>query len=200
MAERQGFEPWRRSSRLHALQACSFNHSDISPPVTANPEYRKPHRATQGAKSGCRTAARCDRSQTQKVLPSARLASRHCGGCVWRTWDCQPIVNLGRYWIVNLQRDPSRGTGSTHIDSDAGGHRFDRKNWRRERDSNPRWSYPHNGFRDRRLQPLGHLSALHNCLRPYKFGTNPANPQSVPSAVASALLLSTACRTSPRTA
>ena len=30
--------------------------------------------------------------------------------------------------------------------------------WRRGRDSNPRYGYPHNGFRDRPVQPLWHLS------------------------------------------
>src|SRR5207302_10266814 len=32
--------------------------------------------------------------------------------------------------------------------------------WRRERDSNPRNGSPFSGFQDRRLQPLGHLSAV----------------------------------------
>jgi hypothetical protein len=33
---------------------------------------------------------------------------------------------------------------------------------RRERDSNPRYDFtPYNGLANRRLQPLGHLSALH---------------------------------------
>jgi hypothetical protein len=32
------------------------------------------------------------------------------------------------------------------------------KNKRRGWDSNPRWSYPHSGFRDRPVQPLQHLS------------------------------------------
>ena len=31
--------------------------------------------------------------------------------------------------------------------------------WRRERDLNPRTSYPVNGFQDHRLKPLGHPSA-----------------------------------------
>src|SRR5579871_2903054 len=31
-------------------------------------------------------------------------------------------------------------------------------NWRRKRDSNPRTSFPVNGFQDRRLKPLGHSS------------------------------------------
>jgi hypothetical protein len=31
--------------------------------------------------------------------------------------------------------------------------------WRRGWDSNPRWTNAHNGFRDRHLRPLGHLSA-----------------------------------------
>ena len=30
MAEREGFEP-SKACTLHAFQACSFNHSDISP-------------------------------------------------------------------------------------------------------------------------------------------------------------------------
>ena len=33
--------------------------------------------------------------------------------------------------------------------------------WRRKRDSNPRTSYPVNGFQDRRLQPLGHSSVFY---------------------------------------
>ncbi len=32
--------------------------------------------------------------------------------------------------------------------------------WRRDRDSNPGWSHPHNGFRDRPVRPLRHLSAV----------------------------------------
>jgi hypothetical protein len=30
--------------------------------------------------------------------------------------------------------------------------------WRRERDSNPRYGFPYSSFQDWRLQPLGHLS------------------------------------------
>ena len=33
--------------------------------------------------------------------------------------------------------------------------------WRRKRDSNPRTSFPVNGFQDRRLKPLGHSSTFH---------------------------------------
>ena len=33
--------------------------------------------------------------------------------------------------------------------------------WRRRRDSNPRYRFRHNGFQDRRLQPLGHSSVRH---------------------------------------
>jgi hypothetical protein len=32
------------------------------------------------------------------------------------------------------------------------------RNWRRGRDSNPRYTCAHNGFRDRPIQPLWHLS------------------------------------------
>lgn len=31
MAVRKGFEPLIRDERIHAFQACSFSHSDISP-------------------------------------------------------------------------------------------------------------------------------------------------------------------------
>src|SRR5882672_12438314 len=34
--------------------------------------------------------------------------------------------------------------------------------WRRERDSNPRYAYAYSGFRDRPIQPLSHLSAGEN--------------------------------------
>ncbi len=34
-----------------------------------------------------------------------------------------------------------------------------KSDWRRDRDSNPGWSCPHNGFRDRPVRPLRHLSA-----------------------------------------
>jgi hypothetical protein len=36
--------------------------------------------------------------------------------------------------------------------------------WRRERDSNPRWSCPHNGFQDRRNRPLCHPSTVEGSL------------------------------------
>ena len=35
---------------------------------------------------------------------------------------------------------------------------INRITWRRKRDSNPRTSFPVNGFQDRRLKPLGHSS------------------------------------------
>ena len=37
--------------------------------------------------------------------------------------------------------------------------------WRRERDSNPRARFRANGFQDRRLKPLGHLS-VQTCTNP----------------------------------
>jgi hypothetical protein len=36
-------------------------------------------------------------------------------------------------------------------------------NWRRERDSNPRYGCPHTDLANQRLQPLGHLSAVEWC-------------------------------------
>ncbi len=36
MAEKEGFEPSRQSSRLHAFQACAFNRSAISPRSATN--------------------------------------------------------------------------------------------------------------------------------------------------------------------
>ena len=41
---------------------------------------------------------------------------------------------------------------------DVGGHQ-QTKVWRRERDSNPRYGFPHTRFPSVRLQPLGHPSA-----------------------------------------
>jgi hypothetical protein len=39
------------------------------------------------------------------------------------------------------------------------GERWSRKDWRRGRDSNPRYGYPYAAFRVRCIQPLCHLSA-----------------------------------------
>ena len=52
--------------------------------------------------------------------------------------------------------------------------------WRRERDSNPRYADAYTGFRDRRLQPLSHLSELINYSNRYgsfgyRFGENMMN-------------------------
>src|SRR5687767_7732321 len=44
------------------------------------------------------------------------------------------------------------------IRSDSPSSEHSEKNWRRERDSNPRAPFGANGFQDRRLKPLGHLS------------------------------------------
>ena len=38
-------------------------------------------------------------------------------------------------------------------------------NKRRDWDSNPGWSFPHSGFQDRRLQPLGHPSNIKTSVR-----------------------------------
>src|SRR5688572_13076709 len=40
-----------------------------------------------------------------------------------------------------------------------------KRDWRRERDSNPRNPSGFNGFQDRRLKPLGHLSSLRELAR-----------------------------------
>ena len=45
MAEREGFEPSIRCSRIHTFQACSFNHSDTSPEPARTPV---PGRAAKG--------------------------------------------------------------------------------------------------------------------------------------------------------
>jgi hypothetical protein len=49
---------------------------------------------------------------------------------------------------------------STNGSNEFGENGSDFSIWRRKRDSNPRVSYPTNGFQDRRLQPLGHSSAF----------------------------------------
>ena len=40
------------------------------------------------------------------------------------------------------------------------GFRLNKVQWRRGWDSNPRSAYTDNGFQDRRLQPLSHLSVM----------------------------------------
>ena len=62
-----------------------------------------------------------------------------------------------------LLREPFQELGLSNSGSDRNLNGFgpsgpNSDNWRRKRDSNPRASYPANGFQDRRLQPLGHSS------------------------------------------
>ncbi len=51
------------------------------------------------------------------------------------------------------------------------------KGVRRERDSNPRWGCPHNGFRDRPIQPLSHLSIV-SIRAQEDLNLRPLDPQS----------------------
>ena len=44
------------------------------------------------------------------------------------------------------------------LDFQLGGAMLPYGTWRREWDSNPRYRFRHDGFQDRYLQPLGHLS------------------------------------------
>lgn len=53
--------------------------------------------------------------------------------------------------LARCRKNPSRVTGT-------GCERL----WRRERDSNPRDAHAPNGFQDRRIQPLCHLSVVGN--------------------------------------
>ena len=51
------------------------------------------------------------------------------------------------------------------------------REFRRRKDSNPRWGCPHNGFQDRRIQPLCHASKTVRCIFEHLnviFQQNPA--------------------------
>jgi site-specific DNA recombinase len=77
---------------------------------------------------------------------------------------------------------------ATHTNNmDLAASRSDFEIWRRKRDSNPRTSYPVNGFQDRRLQPLGHSSVFYLTLlnrscwasRATAAPTGPPNPEAL---------------------
>ena len=53
-----------------------------------------------------------------------------------------------------------------HARSKVGGECWSRKDWRRGRDSNPRYGYPYAAFRVRCFQPLSHLSVAAERKRP----------------------------------
>src|SRR5258705_5827889 len=60
--------------------------------------------------------------------------------------------------------------------------------WRRERDSNPRYAYAYSGFRDRPIQPLSHLSAGENTRIAAAFPAGPGCSTSGGFGVKTALL------------
>jgi hypothetical protein len=66
-------------------------------------------------------------------------------------WLIFPRHRLGEFWV--RARQSSNGSIGTFS-------RNEQINWRRKRDSNPRTSYPVNGFQDRRFQPLTHSSVF----------------------------------------
>ena len=67
--------------------------------------------------------------------------------------------------------DEADSTGKVFI------RRRDGRNWRRGRDSNPRYSFPYTRFPSVLLKPLGHLSDAENPSREFyflgRFGTRP---------------------------
>ena len=104
-------------------------------------------------------------------LPHFRFSSGRCAtvtaGKRGKKTDAPPAGGAAGKWTE--KRDGPRTCGS--LDSNPGSRpsrsagyekprfRGASRSWRRERDSNPRWSYkPHTPLAGERLQPLGHLS------------------------------------------
>ena len=75
-------------------------------------------------------------------------------------WMCDAqgeitYLNESRLAFADLDRPQPTATYRTQISA----FKFWGILWRRERDSNPRYPFRHNGFQDRRYQPLTHPSA-----------------------------------------
>ncbi len=66
------------------------------------------------------------------------------------------IKRFGRFWVRIVLKN--RMGRKIYVPSSPNEYQVDSNFQRRERDSNPRYSCPYNGFRDRHNRPLCHLS------------------------------------------
>ena len=93
----------------------------------------------EGVEAPLRAAVRCGRSRGL-----ARFAGKRSAFPQLRTFT-------GFEFLIRCRKNPHpKGTQAWHSP------------WRRERDSNPRDAHAPNGFQDRRIQPLCHLSVVGN--------------------------------------
>jgi hypothetical protein len=72
------------------------------------------------------------------------------------------------------------------------------KNWRRERDSNPRYPFGYSGFQDHRHRPLGHLSLSNKNASNDDFTTTYDDLGILPGVVSSCLFVTSRCDSQSR--
>src|SRR5437879_6915531 len=140
---------WRRGSTV-TERSSSSSVSGSHVPVTTIESVRA---------GGCCAGAICDdhRNTASRTRCKVRKQLRLIG----RTWTSKPPqveTLIGSESVAGrISKLLSHLRLRSHAEFDFGNPLL--RIWRRKRDSNPRASYPANGFQDRRLQPLGHSSA-----------------------------------------
>src|SRR3989338_7316719 len=85
-----------------------------------------------------------------------RLCKKTCPAQILTERERFPAFSIVLFWKAGsrLQQNLSRKDGRTLAPI------IKRRGW----DLNPRWTCAHNGFRDRPIQPLSHLSKILPCL------------------------------------
>ena len=92
MAERQGFEPWRRGYRLHTFQACAFDHSATSPHFHSGfmhewvEEKRPPLSGVVFGKVKYRGAFDHSATSPQEIVACAKRATFGASAKPWRVY------------------------------------------------------------------------------------------------------------------
>ena len=92
----------------------------------------------------------------------SRLTKEALATASVRSWpDCCPLFELATDRQLRCSLAAYGCTRNDSADRECGPEfeTIRRRNWRRGRDSNPRCPQRHNGFRDRPVRPLRHLSA-----------------------------------------
>ena len=87
------------------------------------------------------------------LKPDLSITRRRKGGYIYDMLH-PPHFSVVRFGNARLEFPANSGNFSSVFERIPKGKTY----WRRERDSNPRWSFPHSGFQDRRFQPLTHPS------------------------------------------
>jgi hypothetical protein len=152
--------PPKSATERNAIRAASTARNSLSPVrIRSGPSAKTPRK--RGKFSGCRKV--CGDNLWSPRLDGGERGIRTLGTFQYTRFPSvrlKPLGHLsGKFFIARRGRIGSRRRGKRETLSTPRRPTPNGSNWRRGRDSNPRYGYkPYAGLANLCLQPLGHLS------------------------------------------